>query len=203
MTEQEKMQRGELYDATHPELLEKLFATRDKLFELNNILRPSQIAERESLLREIIATTGEKFNIVSPFYCDYGSNIHLGENFFANFNCVMLDEAPITIGDNVLFAPNVSLYTAGHPTDVERRNEWVEYAWPITIGNNVWICGGVTITPGVTIGDNSIIAAGSVVTRDVPANVIAGGNPCKVIRPITEADKLRTFSWEERQKEKR
>ncbi len=199
MTEQEKMLKGELYDATHPGLLEKLFATREKIFELNHLLRPSQTAEREKLLREIIATTGPKFTIVSPFYCDYGSNIHLGNNFFANYNCVMLDEAPITIGDNVLFAPNVSLYTAGHPTDVERRNKWVEYAWPITIGNNVWICGGVTITPGVTIGDNTIIAAGSVVTQDIPANVIAGGNPCKVLRPITDEDKQRSFSWEERQ----
>lgn len=103
----------------------------------------------------------------------------------------MLDEAPITIGDNVFIAPNVSFYTAGHPSDVERRNEWLEYAWPITVGNNVWICGGVTITPGVTIGDNSIIAAGSVVTNDIPSNVIAGGNPCRVIRTITEKDKLR------------
>ncbi len=110
----------------------------------------------------------------------------------------MLDEAPITIGDNVFIAPNVSFYTAGHPSDVERRNEWLEYAWPITVGNNVWICGGVTITPGVTIGDNSIIAAGSVVTNDIPSNVIAGGNPCRVIRTITEKDKLRSFSWEEK-----
>ncbi len=200
MTEQDKMERGELYDATNPELLAKLMVTRDKLFELNNLIRPSQTAERERLLREIIATTPQNFNIVSPFYCDYGHNIHLGKNFFANYNCVMLDEAPITIGDNVLFAPNVSLYTAGHPTDVERRNQWVEYAWPITIGNNVWICGGVTIAPGVTIGDNTVIAAGSVITRDIPANVVAGGNPCKVLRSITEADKLRTFSWEKEQK---
>ena len=111
----------------------------------------------------------------------------------------MLDEAPITIGDNVLIAPNVGLYTAGHPIDVERRNQWLEYAWPITIGNNVWICGGVTITPGVTIGDNSIIAAGSVVTGDIPANVIAGGNPCRVIRPVTEADRQRSYDWTEEQ----
>ncbi len=197
MTEQEKMESGLLYDATAPELLVKLQATRDKLFELNYRLRPSQTEEREQLLREIIGTTPERFTIVSPFFCDYGHNIHVGKNFFANYNCIMLDEAPITIGDNVLIAPNVGLYTAGHPTDVERRNEWLEYAWPITIGNNVWICAGVSIAPGVTIGDNTIIAAGSVVANDIPAHVVAGGNPCKVLRAITEEDKLRSFSWEE------
>ena len=199
MTEQEKMESGLLYDASAPELLVKLQTTRNKLFELNYRLRPSQTREREQLLREILGTAPRHFNIVSPFLCDYGHNIHVGENFFANYNCVMLDEAPITIGDNVLIAPNVGLYTAGHPIDVERRNQWLEYAWPITIGNNVWICGGVTITPGVTIGDNSIIAAGSVVTGDIPANVIAGGNPCHVIRPVTEADRQRSYSWQERQ----
>lgn len=199
MTEQEKMESGLLYDAAAPELLVKLQTTRNKLFELNYRLRPSQTREREQLLREILGTAPRHFNIVSPFLCDYGHNIHVGENFFANYNCVMLDEAPITIGDNVLIAPNVGLYTAGHPIDVERRNQWLEYAWPITIGNNVWICGGVTITPGVTIGDNSIIAAGSVVTGDIPANVIAGGNPCHVIRPVTEADRQRSYNWQEQQ----
>ena len=202
MTEQEKMEKGLLYDAAAPELLVKLQTTRDKIFELNHRLLPSQIEERERLLREILGTTPERFTIVSPFLCDYGHNIHLGQNFFANYNCVMLDEAPITFGDNVLIAPNVGLYTAGHPTDVERRNEWLEYAWPITIGNNVWICGGVTIAPGVTIGDNTIIAAGSVVTTDIPSNVIAGGNPCRVIRPVTEADRQRSYDWEE-EKERR
>ena len=183
MTEKEKMEKGELYDAAIPELIEQLLSTRDKIFELNH-LRPSQLEEKEKLIREIIGTTPEKFIIISPFFCDYGHNIHLGKNFFANYNCVMLDEAPITIGDNVFIAPNVSFYTAGHPSDVERRN------------------GGVTITPGVTIGDNSIIAAGSVVTNDIPSNVIAGGNPCRVIRTITEKDKLRSFSWEEKKAKK-
>ena len=137
MTEKEKMEKGELYDAAIPELIEQLLSTRDKIFELNH-LRPSQLEKREKLIREIIGTTPEKFIIISPFFCDYGHNIHLGKNFFANYNCVMLDEAPITIGDNVFIAPNVSFYTAGHPSDVERRNEWLEYAWPITVGNNVW-----------------------------------------------------------------
>lgn len=196
MTEQEKMERGLLYDATKPELLEKLQTTRERLYELNHLLRPSQQKEREQLLRQLLGTVPDRFNIASPFLCDYGHNIHLGRNFFANYNCVMLDEAPIIIGDNVLVAPNVSFYTAGHPTDVERRNQWLEYAWPITVGNNVWICGNVTITPGVTIGDNSIIAAGSVVTRDIPANVVAAGNPCRVVREITEEDKQRSFDWD-------
>ena len=175
MTEQEKMERGQLYDASAPELLQKLFATRDKLFELNYRLLPSQTEERERLLRDILGTTPERFTIVSPFLCDYGHNIHVGKNFFANYNCVMLDEAPITIGDNVLIAPNVGLYTAGHPIDVERRNQWLEYAWPITIGNNV---------------------------GDIPANVIAGGNPCRVIRPVTEADRQRSYDWTEQKARK-
>ena len=115
MTEKEKMEKGELYDAAIPELIEQLLSTRDKIFELNH-LRPSQLEKREKLIREIIGTTPEKFIIISPFFCDYGHNIHLGKNFFANYNCVMLDEAPITIGDNVFIAPNVSFYTAGHPS---------------------------------------------------------------------------------------
>ncbi len=146
MTEKEKMEKGELYDAAIPELIEQLLSTRDKIFELNH-LRPSQLEKREKLIREIIGTTPEKFIIISPFFCDYGHNIHLGKNFFANYNCVMLDEAPITIGDNVFIAPNVSFYTAGHPSDVERRNEWLEYAWPITVGITYGSAEEFTITP--------------------------------------------------------
>lgn len=120
-----------------------------------------------------------------PFRCDYGANITLGKNFYANFNCVVLDVAPVVIGDNVLFAPNVQIYTAGHPLDVKSRvEEGIEFGTPITIGNNVWLGGGVIVCPGVTIGDNSVIGAGSVVTKDVPANVVAAGNPCRVIRTL-------------------
>ena len=190
-----------MYDAAIPELIEQLLSTRDKIFELNH-LRPSQLKKKNSFGKSLVLHPKIHKSYRLSFFCDYGHNIHLGKNFFANYNCVMLDEAPITIGDNVFIAPNVSFYTAGHPSDVERRNEWLEYAWPITVGNNVWICGGVTITPGVTIGDNSIIAAGSVVTNDIPSNVIAGGNPCRVIRTITEKDKLRSFSWEEKKAKK-
>lgn len=129
------------------------------------------------------------FYFEPPFHCEYGSHIHLGENFYANTGCVMLDVATITIGKNVLFGPNVSLYTAGHPIHPDSRHSGYEYGIPITIGDNVWIGGGCIILPGVTIGDNTVIGAGSVVTKDIPANVCAAGNPCRVIRPITEEDK--------------
>lgn len=126
-----------------------------------------------------------------PFYCDYGYNIEIGENFYANMNCVILDEAKVTFGDNVFIAPSCGFYTAGHPLDVEQRNRGLEYARPIRVGNNVWIGAQVCVLPGVTIGDNTVIGAGSVVNRDIPANVIAAGNPCRVIREITEEDKTK------------
>ena len=127
--------------------------------------------------------------IEQPFRCDYGKNIEVGNNFFANYNCVILDVAKVTIGENVMFAPNVSIYTAGHPIHPESRNSGYEYGIPVTIGNNVWVGGNVVITPGVTIGNNVVIGAGSVVTKDIPDNVIAVGNPCRVIREITEEDR--------------
>lgn len=135
----------------------------------------------------------EKLYLEPPFYCEYGTHIEVGENFYANLNCVMLDVGKITIGDNVLFGPNVSLYTAGHPIHPESRNSGYEYGIPITIGNNVWIGGSCAVLPGVTIGDNCVIGAGSVVTRDIPCNVIAAGNPCRVIREITEEDRKYYF----------
>ena len=124
-----------------------------------------------------------------PFYCDYGSHIEVGENFFANYNCTILDVAPVKIGDNVLFGPNVSLYTAGHPLHPVSRNSAYEYGISITIGDNVWLGGNVVVTPGVHIGNNVVIGAGSVVTKDIPDNMVAAGNPCRVIREITEEDK--------------
>ena len=189
MTEQEKMESGLLYDASAPELLVKLQTTRNKLFELNYRLRPSQTREREQLLREILGTAPRHFNIVSPFLCDYGHNIHVGENFFAIYNCVMLDEAPITIGDNVFFGPRVGLYTPYHPIDAEVRNEAMEGGLPITIGGDVWFGGNVIVCPGVTIGDDVVIGAGSVVTKDIPSHSVAVGNPCRVIREIGERDR--------------
>ena len=124
-----------------------------------------------------------------PFYCDYGFNIEVGKNFFANYNCTMLDVAKITIGENCLMAPNVSIYTAGHPIHPDSRNSMYEYGIPVTIGDNVWIGGNVVICPGVTIGSNCVIGAGSVVTRDIPDWSIAAGNPCRVIRKITDEDR--------------
>ena len=126
--------------------------------------------------------------VVPPFYCDYGSHVEVGENFFANYNCTILDVAPVKIGDNVLFGPNVSLYTAGHPLHPVSRNSAYEYGISITIGDNVWLGGNVVVTPGVHIGNNVVIGAGSVVTKDIPAGYLAVGVPCRPLRPITEAD---------------
>lgn len=140
------------------------------------------------MINQFFCKTGEEFSIQSPFYCDFGFNISIGENFFSNYNLVILDVAPVTIGDNVLFGPNVSLYTAGHPIHPISRNSGYEYGIPITIGDNVWLGGNVVVTPGVTIGENSVVAAGSVVVKDIPANVVVAGNPCKVIREIRDEE---------------
>ena len=190
-TEKEKAREGILYDANNDaELLAERQAAADMTYELNR-LRPSQVAEREAVIRRLLGRTGKNVSIVSPFFCDYGYNIEIRENFFMNMNCVILDGAKVTFGDNVFVAPGCGFYTAGHPLDAERRNAGLEYALPIRIGNNVWIGAQVCILPGVTIGDNSVIGAGSVVTKDIPSGVLAAGNPCRVIRPITEADAAR------------
>lgn len=181
--EWQKMLQGEVYEATHPEFLRRLEETRDQLWEYNS-LRPSEHARREEIIRGLLGSCGEQFHINQPFRCDYGCNIYIGENFFANFNLTILDEAEVRIGNNVFIGPNVSMYTACHPLEPEVRNTGVEWAEPITIGNNVWIGGGATILPGVTVGDNAVIGAGSVVTRDVPGNTVVAGNPAKVIRQV-------------------
>lgn len=181
--EWQKMLQGEVYEATHPEFLCRLEETRDQLWEYNS-LRPSEHARREEIIRGLLGSCGEQFHINQPFRCDYGCNIYIGENFFANFNLTILDEAEVRIGNNVFIGPNVSMYTACHPLEPEVRNTGVEWAEPITIGNNVWIGGGATILPGVTVGDNAVIGAGSVVTRDVPGNTVVAGNPAKVIRQV-------------------
>lgn len=143
----------------------------------------------KSVVKELLGKTGERVHINPPFYCDYGFNIEVGNHFFANYNCVFLDVSKIKIGENCLFAPNVSLYTAGHPLHPVSRSSDYEYGAPITIGDNVWIGGNAVICPGVTIGSNSVIGAGSIVTKDIPEWSLAAGNPCKVIRKITEEDK--------------
>lgn len=141
------------------------------------------------IAKEMLGKTGKGIFINPPFFCDYGKHIEVGDNFFANYNCTIIDVAKVKIGNNVMLAPNVAIYTAGHPIHPDSRNSLYEYGIPVTIGNNVWIGGNVVITPGVNIGDNVVVGAGSVVTKDIPANVVAAGNPCKVIREITEDDR--------------
>lgn len=177
------MVSGEIYDATHPELLKRLRSTREKLWEFNR-LHPSEYERKNQILHDILGSHGERFHFNQPFRCDYGANIHIGENFFANFNLTILDEAEVRIGDFAFIGPNVSIYTACHPLDVESRNKTLEWAEPVFIGNNVWIGGSVTILPGVTIGNNVVIGAGSVVTRDIPDNSVAVGNPARIIKQV-------------------
>lgn len=184
MTEKEKMLAGMLYDANYDA---KLIAERLDCKELcrdYNDLRPKDMSGREALLRRIIGNVKGNILIEQPFYCDYGYNISVGENFYANFNLVILDEAEVKFGDNVFIAPNCGFYTAGHPLDAERRNLGLEYARPITVGNNVWIGAGVSVLPGVTIGDNCVIGAGSVVVRSIPPFSVAVGNPCRVVKTV-------------------
>ncbi len=183
MTEKEKMLLGEMYDANCAELVMERQECKVKCFNYNRIC-PSALEERKSFLKSMLCKTGENFIIEQPFYCDYGYNIEIGENFYSNVNCVILDGAKVKFGDNVFIAPNCGFYTAGHPLDVVQRNMGKEYAKPITIGNNVWIGAGVHVLPGVTVGENCVIGAGSVVTKDIPSNSLAVGNPCRVIRKI-------------------
>lgn len=190
MTEKEKMLAGLVYDANYDEeLLAERRLCDEKCYDFNH-LRPSQIKEKEEIIRDLLGKAGEDFVILAPFWCDYGYQIEIGKSFFANHNCVILDEAKVTFGDYVFIGPDCGFYTAGHPLDAEQRNLGLEYARPITVGNNVWFGGGVRVMPGVTIGNNVVIGSGSVVTKDIPDGVVAAGNPCRVIRPITEADKL-------------
>ncbi len=184
-TEKQKAAEGLLYDANNdPELQREMLQTRCLLYEYN-LLPPDRTDERDNLIRRILHI-GEGGCIISPFYCDYGYHIRIGRNFFGNTNLVILDGADVCIGDNVFIAPNVGIYTAGHPLDIPQRNAGLEYAYPIRIGNNVWIGGNVVILPGVTIGDGAVIGAGSVVTRDIPAHTLAVGNPCRPIRKLEE-----------------
>ena len=175
------MVSGREYDATHPYLLERLNATKDRIWEYNK-MRPSMLKERNELLRGLLGKSDGDTFINQPFYCDYGSNIRVGRRFFANFNFTVLDEAPVTVGDDCFIGPNVSIYTACHSTDPVERNSRREWARPVNIGDNVWIGGSVTILPGVTIGSNVTIGAGSVVVKDIPDGCVAVGNPCRVVK---------------------
>ena len=191
MDEKEKMQSGVLYDANNDYTLFKDRIRCKSLCHKYNNLPPEKIQKRKKLLKKIIGKTKENFWIEQSFWCDYGYNIELGENFYANHNFVVLDPGKVTFGDNVFIGPSCSFYTAQHPLDVETRNRGLEYAFSITVGDNVWFGGNVTVLPGVTIGSNTVIGAGSVVTKDIPSGVLAAGNPCRVIREITDADKTK------------
>lgn len=182
-SEKEKMLNSELYNPTDPELLkEKLTARR--LTRLYNQTLETEEDKRTELLKELFGSTGKSLSIEPTLRCDYGYNIHVGENFYANFDCVFLDVCEIRIGDNCFIAPGVHIYTATHPLNAEERVSGVEYGKPVKIGDNVWIGGNSVINPGVTIENNVVIASGSVVTKDVPANVVVGGNPAKIIKQI-------------------
>jgi len=183
-SERDKMLAGEPYDPLDPDLEARRIRARDLCQELN-ATRESETDQRRRILRALFGAGGESVWMQPPFYCDYGENIRLGERVFFNFNCVVLDVCPVTIGDFTLFGPAVQIYTPLHPLDaVARRRE--EYGKPIVIGSDVWVGGGAMILPGVTIGDRAVIGAGSVVTRDVPAGVFAAGNPCRVVRELAE-----------------
>ena len=184
MTEKEKMLSGMVYSAIDDQLLKELNEVKEIIHEYN-ALKPSQTLRRFQILKDLLGHVADDEIIVNqPFYCDYGKQIRVGKRFFANFNLTILDEASVTIGDDCFIGPNVSIYTACHSTDPVERNTRREWAEPVTIGDNVWIGGSVTILPGVTIGSNVTIGAGSVVTKDIPDNVVAVGNPCKVIKKI-------------------
>ena len=188
MNQKERMLANLPYKAWLGGLKEEREENSRKLYEYNH-LPPEQWDRTEELIRSIVGKAGKNIKINPPFHCDYGYNIEVGDNFFANYNLIILDVAKVKIGDNAQIAPNVSIYTAGHPIHPDSRNSGYEYGIDVTIGDNVWIGGNAVIMPGVTIGDNVVIGAGSVVTKDIPDNVIAVGNPCKIVREITEADR--------------
>jgi maltose O-acetyltransferase len=181
-TEYEKMIAGELYDASDKQLFEMRLKARSMIQEYNQTSYDRE--KRALLLEKLFKKTGKNIDVQTPFFCDYGAHIEVGDNFFANFNCVFLDCNYIKMGDNVFLGPSVQLYAAFHPVDASQRVKGPELASPIIIGNNVWIGGSVIICAGVTIGDNTTIGAGSVVVKDIPANVLAAGNPCRVIRNL-------------------
>lgn len=189
MTAREKMLSGEYYISWDEKLTQEREEAKELCFEFNN-MRPTLRKEREEIIRKLFGKVGENCWIESPFNCDFGGNITVGDNFYANTNCCILDCAKVTFGDNVWIGPNVGFYTPEHAFISEQRTAGYEHSLPITVGDNVWICGGVSIVAGVTIGSNSIIGAGSVVTKDIPEGVIAVGNPARVLRKITEADRV-------------
>lgn len=186
MTEKEHMLAGRLYRGDKELAEERILA---KILREYNASDDGDIQGREAMLKRLLGSVGKNVYIEPPFRCDYGSHISVGDNFYANYDLIILDVCNVRIGKNALFGPRVGIYGAGHPIDAEIRSAYWEYGKEIAIGDNVWIGGNTVINPGVTIGNNVVIGSGSVVTRDIPDNVVAAGNPCRVLRPITEADK--------------
>lgn len=188
MSTREKMNIGELYTDMGEGLPEERCAGKERVYDFN-LTRPSEEEKRQQLLKAMMGSLGESCWIEPPLRVAYGTHIHIGNHFYANFNLTVVDDATVTIGDNVMIAPNVTLATAGHPIDPEIRATGQQFSLPIVIEDNVWLGMGVMVNPGVVIGRNSVIGAGSVVTKSIPADVVAAGVPCRVLRPITAADR--------------
>ncbi len=195
MNAKERMKSGKIYFCTDEELAKEQLRRLDRLYDFNQT-RPSEMPKRMALLKEILAEVGENCYVEPPLHANWGCHTHFGNNVYANFNLTLVDDTDIYVGDSVLFGPNVVVAVAGHPVDPELRRKVAQFNLPVHIGNNVWIGAGAIILPGITIGDNSVIGAGSVVTKDVPANVVAVGNPCRVLREIGEHD--REYYWRDR-----
>lgn len=185
MNEKEKMLSGKLYNPLQDSLPKDRESAKKLCFKYNQT-PPQRTFKRIQLITKILGKTGKNYWIEQPFQCDYGYNIEIGENFYSNHNLIILDPAKVTFGNNVFIGPNCGFYTPEHPLDAETRNTGLEYAKPITVGNNVWFGGNVVVLGGVTIGDNAVIGAGSVVVNDIPANTVAVGNPCRVIKELAQ-----------------
>ncbi|MBO4594691.1 MAG: sugar O-acetyltransferase [Clostridia bacterium] len=186
-SEMEKMFAGELYSPADP-VLHALHLKAEKLFEKYNKIPAKKAKKRDEAIKKLLGKTGEKIKVETPFFCDYGSNIEVGENFYANYGCIILDVNKVKIGKNCMLAPNVGIYSATHPVKAEERYLGKELGLPVTIGDNCWIGGGAVICPGVTIGDNVVVGAGSVVSKDVPSNVVVVGNPARIIRRFDKSE---------------
>ena len=188
MTTRERMQSGKLYFCTDEEIAKEQLECLEILYDYNHT-RPSESQKREQILKNLLAEIGENCYIEPPLHANWGKYTHFGNNVYANFNLTLVDDTDIFVGDNVMFGPNVIIATAGHPVDAPLREKVAQFNIPVRIGKNVWIGAGAIVLPGVTIGDHSVIGAGSVVTKDIPPNVVAVGNPCRVLREINDRDK--------------
>ncbi len=203
MTEKEKMLRHMLYISNTDQELIRDRARCKRLCQHYNSLPVDDFAERDRCIKKILGKTGKSILIEPDFWCDYGWNMEVGENFYANHSLIVLDGGKVVFGDNVFIGPACGFHTAGHPIDAEQRNAGYEYAYPITVGSDVWFGAGVQVMPGVTIGSNVVIGGGSVVTKDIPDGVLAAGNPCRVIRRITEKDRMAPEQQWRKKEEKR